>query len=164
MAESRREFLARTAAVLGSAAAVAQTACTGPQGTPPPGTPPVVGTAPAVGPAVDAATFAAAEKLVQVDLTEAERAAAVANWRNGMATLYERRVGPRKVALNPTLAPGSVWNPVLPGTPITVRDRFVGSGRDPGPVPTADAQIALAPLWKLSGWIEKRRLTSERLT
>jgi Asp-tRNA(Asn)/Glu-tRNA(Gln) amidotransferase A subunit family amidase len=168
MAESRRDFLARSAAVLGSAAAVVETACTGPEGPSPgapPGTPPVVGAAPAVGPAVDAATFAAGEKLVQVNLTEAQRAAAVANWRNGMATLYERRVGPRRVALSPTLAPCSVWNPVLPGCSIvSTRERFVGSGRDPGPLAASDAQIALSPLWKLSVWLRKRLLTSERLT
>ncbi len=38
------------------------------------------------------------------------------------------------------------------------------SERDAGPAPTRDAEIALAPLWKLSRWIEARKLTSERLT
>jgi len=160
VAKSRREFLTNSAVILGSAAAVMQTACTSPEGTPP-----VFGTGPAVGPEVSSATFAAAEKLVQVNLTDAERTAAVTNWRNGMAALYERRVGPRKVALNPTLAPYSVWNPDLSGRlNASTHDRFIRSARDPGPVPAGDAQIALAPLWKLSGWIEKRLLTSERLT
>ena len=69
------------------------------------GTPPAFGTAPAVGPEVNSATFAAAEKLVQVDLTDEDRAMAAASWRNSMAALYERRVGPRKVKLSTTLAP-----------------------------------------------------------
>lgn len=32
-----------------------------------------------------------------------------------MASLYERRTGPRKVALESTLAPYSRWSAVLPG-------------------------------------------------
>jgi len=131
----------------------------------PVGTPPAFATAPAAGPEVDSATFMAAEKLVQVELTEAERAIAAGSWRNSMATLYERRVGPRKVALPPTLAPFSTWNPVLPGHGIVPqKDRFIRSDRDPGMVPTEDAHIALAPLWRLSRWVETRKLTSERLT
>jgi Asp-tRNA(Asn)/Glu-tRNA(Gln) amidotransferase A subunit family amidase len=35
---------------------------------------------------------------------------------------------------------------------------------DPGPLPTNDADIAFAPVWRLSRWIEKRAITSERLT
>ena len=35
---------------------------------------------------------------------------------------------------------------------------------DPGPLPTIDADIAYAPVTKLSRWIEQRRLTSARLT
>ncbi|MDE3121286.1 MAG: amidase, partial [Paracoccaceae bacterium] len=41
---------------------------------------------------------------------------------------------------------------------------FVASGRDPGPVPASDADIAFAPLWKLARWIQSRQLQSERLT
>jgi Asp-tRNA(Asn)/Glu-tRNA(Gln) amidotransferase A subunit family amidase len=131
----------------------------------PEGTPPAFATAPAVGPEVSSATFAAAEKLVQVDLTEADRAMAAASWRNSMAALYERRVGPRKVKLSTTLAPFSTWNPVLPEHgPIPWQDRFVRSPRDPGAVPPSDAQIAFAPLWKLSRWVQARKLSSERLT
>jgi Asp-tRNA(Asn)/Glu-tRNA(Gln) amidotransferase A subunit family amidase len=114
---------------------------------------------------VDSATFVAAEKLVQVDLTEAERAMAAGSWRNSMAALYERRVGPRKVALPPALAPFSTWNPVLPEHgPVSQKDHFVRSERDPGAVPASDEHIALAPVWRLSRWVETRKLSSERLT
>jgi Asp-tRNA(Asn)/Glu-tRNA(Gln) amidotransferase A subunit family amidase len=170
MTRSRRVFLLGSAAVLGSAAmAQAQDAPTGAPtpkpGELPPGSPPAFGTAPPVGPVVSAATFAEAQKLVQVELTESERSQAAGNWRNSMAGLYERRTGPRKVALEAPLAPYSTWNPVLPGHgAVAQRDRFVRSGRDPGPLPSAEAAIAFAPLWKLSGWIEARKLTSERLT
>ncbi len=157
MSKSRREFLVRSTAMLASAAAAAQQT--------PEGTPPAFGTAPAVGPEVSPATFAAAERLVQVDLTESDRATAAASWRNSMAALYERRVGPRKVELSSTLAPFSTWNPVLPGDgPIPQRDRFVRSRRDPGAVPSSDTQIGFAPLWKLSRWVQTRQLSSERLT
>lgn len=133
--------------------------------TPTAGTPPAFATAPAVGPEVDASTFAAAEKLVQVELTAPERKMAADSWRNSMAALYERRVGPRKVALPPSLAPFSTWNSVLPDHgPVPQQDRFIRSGRDPGAVPSSDAQIAFAPLWKLARWVETRKLTSERLT
>jgi Asp-tRNA(Asn)/Glu-tRNA(Gln) amidotransferase A subunit family amidase len=170
MSRSRRVFLLGSAAVLGSAAtAKAQDA---PTGTPapkpaelPPGSPPAFGTAPPVGPVVSAATFAEAEKLVQVELIAPERTQAAQNWRNSIAAIYERRTGPRKVPLDASLAPYSLWNPVLPGHgAVPQRDRFVRSERDPGPLPTTDTAIAFAPLWKLSRWIEARKLSSERLT
>ena len=172
MTRSRRTFLLGSAAVLGSAAMAQAQAQDAPTGAPapkpgelPPGSPPAFGTAPPVGPVVSAATFAEAQKLVQVELTESERSQAAGNWRNSMAALYERRTGPRKVALEAPLAPYSTWNPVLPGHGAAPqRDRFVRSGRDPGPLPSAEAAIAFAPLWKLAGWIEARKLTSERLT
>jgi Asp-tRNAAsn/Glu-tRNAGln amidotransferase A subunit and related amidases len=90
---------------------------------------------------------------------------AAATWRVTMAPLLERRVGPRKVALEPDLAPATRWNPLLPGEAIRpARDRFVRSATDPGPLPTSDADIAFAPITQLSRWIETRKLTSERLT
>jgi Asp-tRNA(Asn)/Glu-tRNA(Gln) amidotransferase A subunit family amidase len=170
VSKSRREFLVRSTALLASGAAVAeQPAASGSNAAKPPqapaGTPPAFGTAPAFGPEVTPETFAAAEKLVQVDLTEGERAMAAAGWRNSMAPLYERRVGPRKVKLSSALAPFSNWNPVLPEHgPVPQKDRFVRSQRDPGAVPSSDASIASAPLWKLSRWVETRKVSSERLT
>ena len=44
---------------------------------------------------------------MQIQLTEKERAQVAGNWRVSMAPLYERRTGPRKVALEPTLAPAA---------------------------------------------------------
>jgi Asp-tRNA(Asn)/Glu-tRNA(Gln) amidotransferase A subunit family amidase len=170
MSKSRREFLtASSAALLASAAAAdaidtpdpAQPAAPDPQ----PGSPPAFGTASPVGPEVTAATFGEAKKLVQIDLTAAERAQAALNWRDSMAALYERRTGPRKVPLGTSLVPYSQGNPVLPGHRVVpAPDRFVRSAREAGPLPLAEADIAFAPLWKLSRWIESRQLTSERLT
>ncbi len=169
MSNSRRDFLATScAAVLGSLAVAREAHAADPPApgpAPPPGTPPAFGTAPAVGPEVTAATFGAAEKLVQVQLTPAQRAQAVSNWRRSMAPLYERRTGPRRVKLNAELAPYSTWNPMLPGhAALPAGERFVRSARDPGPLPATDGAIAFAPLWQLSRWLESRQLTSERLT
>jgi Asp-tRNA(Asn)/Glu-tRNA(Gln) amidotransferase A subunit family amidase len=132
---------------------------------PPPGTPPAFGTGPLVGPEVSPNTFAEAEKLVQIELTASERDLAASSWRGNMASLYERRTGPRKVALESTVSPATLWNPLLPGLRSEPqRDRFVRSSNDPGPLPSRDEDIAFAPVTKLSRWIEQRKLTSERLT
>jgi Asp-tRNA(Asn)/Glu-tRNA(Gln) amidotransferase A subunit family amidase len=132
---------------------------------PPPGTPPAFGTAAPVGPEVSAATFGEAEKLLQIELTDTERAQAAQNWRGSMAALYERRTGPRKVPLEAGLAPYSRCSSLLPGHQTRPqRDRFIRSDGDPGPLASSDTEIAFAPVWKLSRWIESRQLTSERLT
>ena len=130
-----------------------------------PGAPTAFNTGAAVGPDVSPATFAEAEKLAQVQMTPAQRVMEAASWRTSMAPLLERRTGPRKVALEPGLAPATVWNPVLPGqTAGPARDRFARSALDAGPLPTSDEDIAFAPVTRLSRWIETRKLTSERLT
>ena len=171
---TRRQFLIR--APLGLAGAVA--ACRGESGnaasqsagasstTPTtPGAPVAFNTAPPVGPEVTATTFAEAEKLAQVTMTDAERAMAAGSWRRAMAPMLERRTGPRKVALEPEVAPATVWNPVLPGMTIGVqRDRFVRSTTDAAALPASDDEIAFAPVTRLSRWIQQRKLTSERLT
>jgi Asp-tRNA(Asn)/Glu-tRNA(Gln) amidotransferase A subunit family amidase len=114
---------------------------------------------------VSPSTFAEAEKLVQVNLTSAERELAARTWRMNLASVYERRTGPRKVALDSALAPWSRWDPVLPGEKRgPERDRFIFSPIDPGPVPAKDDDIAFAPATQLSRWIQQRKLTSERLT
>ena len=167
MSQSRRDFLAATSAALFSTAAVRAGGAPDTLNAPdaPAGTPPAFGTSAPVGPEVTPATFAEAQKLVQVELTDAERQQAASNWRQSMAALYERRTGPRQVSLPTTLVPGSHWNPVLPGhAPLPSIDRFVRSAAPVGPLPGADADIAYAPVWKLSRWIEQRQLKSERLT
>ena len=170
MPDSRRRFLTRASIgfLIGAAGCQKNTQQTsgGAASTGlPAGAPPAFGTAPDVGPPVSAATFAEAEKLVQFDLTPAERDTAAGNWRKSMAPLYERRTGPRKLGIESTAAPATQWNPALPGIAIGPdRDRFVRSAIDPGPLPSNDADIAYAPVTHLSRWIEKRALTSERLT
>jgi Asp-tRNA(Asn)/Glu-tRNA(Gln) amidotransferase A subunit family amidase len=165
LSNSRRDFLTASSATLLAAGQAIN--AVGAQEPPPatPGAPPAFGTAPPVGPEVSAATFAEAERLLQVQLSDQERKQAAGNWRESMAALYERRTGPRKVALGDTLAPYSHVNPVLPGHgPVPTGNQMIRSDEDVGPLPGADADIAFAPVWKLSRWIESRKLTSERLT
>jgi Asp-tRNA(Asn)/Glu-tRNA(Gln) amidotransferase A subunit family amidase len=167
MSNLRRDFLNRTPAVLMAALA----ACSKPtenssnSSALPPGAPLAFGTAPDVGPPVSASTFAEAEKLVQFELSPAEREIAAGNWRKSMAPVYERRTGPHKFSPPPSVAPATRWDPKLPGQQVGPdRDRFIRSASAPVPLPTNDEDIAFAPLSRLSRWIEARQLTSERLT
>ncbi|HEY3927440.1 MAG TPA: amidase [Candidatus Koribacter sp.] len=170
MSKSRREFLTHTPlAILGAAAAsvYAQQAQTPPKPEQPstPGAPVAFGTAPAFGPEVSAEDFAHAEKLVQVDFRKEQLEEAAGNWRNSMAPLYERRVGPRKTALEDGLAPATHWNPVIPGANSgPASDVFVRAENDAGPLPQNDEDIAFSTVTKLSRWIEQKKITSERLT
>jgi Asp-tRNA(Asn)/Glu-tRNA(Gln) amidotransferase A subunit family amidase len=167
MPPSRREFLAYgSAGLLGAAIPSNAQAPVNQNPNAPPGAPTAFGTAPPVGPEVSVTTFAEAEKLVQVEMTPADRATAASNWRMQMAPLYEMREGPRKIQLESTLAPATQWNPMLSGIPTAKRDgnSFVRSNDTPTPVPVNEEEIAFAPVWQLSRWIESRKLTSTRLT
>jgi Asp-tRNA(Asn)/Glu-tRNA(Gln) amidotransferase A subunit family amidase len=179
MSTSRREFVTRTAVGIVGVAAIAELAAqtvapstaptppaaTPPSAEPPPGSPPAFGTAPAVGPEVSAATFAEAEKLVQVQYTAAERSQMAGNWKQSLAALMERRTGPRKLVWDSSLAPATRWDPV-PSARTTGprRDQFVRSVGSRSLLPKNDEDIAFANVATLSHWIESRALTSERLT
>ncbi|HEX4284772.1 MAG TPA: amidase, partial [Terracidiphilus sp.] len=115
MTTSRREFVA-----LGSKSVLAGGLLAGelpaqtpasqsqiPSQNPTPGAPTAFGTAPAVGPEISAATLRDAERLVQVEMTNKDLEQAAGNWRMQIAPLYERRVGPRKVALGEADAPAT---------------------------------------------------------
>jgi len=164
MHKSRREFLTLTSmGVLGTAAVSRLRAQT--SSNLPAGAPPAFGVGPAFGPEVSTNTFTEAEKLVQFAMTDAERDEAANTWRRTLASVYERRVGPRKLGLEDGLAPATTWNPAIPGVKIEVlRDKFVRSAAENISLPSNDADIAFAPVTQLSRWIEKRELTSERLT
>jgi Asp-tRNA(Asn)/Glu-tRNA(Gln) amidotransferase A subunit family amidase len=164
MSKSRREFLTVTSLGMLGAAAATSLIVAQDQTVLPPGAPTAFGAGTPVGPEVSVTTFAEAEKLVQFPLTESERAMAAASWRKTLAGGYERRTGPRKLALESTLAPATRWNPALPGVKTGgQQDRFVRSGSETF-LPASDADIAFAPVTQLSRWIEKRQLTSERVT
>jgi len=131
----------------------------------PAGAPTAFGAGPAFGPEISAATFAEAEKLVQFGMTESERTMAAASWRRTLASVYERRTGPRKLVLEDTLAPATRWDPMLPAVKSAPqRDRFVRSRADGSSLPKNDEDIAFATVAQLSRWIESKQLSSERLT
>jgi hypothetical protein len=165
---TRRQFLisAPLGLLVAAAACRNETPPTNSQSkTPPAGAPPTFGTGRGSGPAVTPATFAEAEKLMQVTLTPAERQQAADSWREAMAPYLERRTGPRKVAIEAADAPATLWNPVLPGLASSASsDRFVRSNDGGAALPPSDDDIAFAPVTQLSRWIESRQLTSERLT
>src|SRR5204863_6730360 len=124
-----------------------------------PGAPPTFGTGTGSGPEVSPATFAEAEKLMQITMTPVERQQAADSWRQSLAPYLERRTGPRKVAIAATDAPATLWNPMLPGLVLSpVSDRFVRSKADGVPLPSSDDAIAFAPVTQLSRWIEARQL------
>ena len=124
---TRRQFLitASMSAVVSACRKAPQSSAAPP---PTPGAPPTFGTGPLSGPPVCAATFAEAEKLAQVTMSPAEREMAAASWQRSMAPFLERRVGPRKVTLDATVAPATQWNPAFVGGTIgPSRDQFVRS-------------------------------------
>src|SRR5450631_3769624 len=164
MPESRREFLTNASLGLLGTVVASRLDAQNPPAELPPGAPPAFGTDAPVGPVVSARTFQEAQKLVQIEMGGSEIADAAGNWRTSMAPLYERRTGPRKVALEPADAPWSRWDPLLPGaTQLPPQNQFVRSNADTGPLPTRDEDIAFAPLTSLSRWVESRQITSERL-
>jgi Asp-tRNA(Asn)/Glu-tRNA(Gln) amidotransferase A subunit family amidase len=168
----RRQFLINAPlgllAVAGAARAEPQdsTTPTNPPSLSTPGAPPTFGATPAVGPEVTPSTFAEAEKLMQVTNTPAQRAMMAGSWRVSLSSTMERRTGPRKLAIEDSVAPATVWQPAAAvGAPTgPARERFVRSRSDAGPLPKNDEDIAYAPVTKLSRWIESRALSSERLT
>jgi Asp-tRNA(Asn)/Glu-tRNA(Gln) amidotransferase A subunit family amidase len=167
MSKSRRQFLNSTVVLMGAAAACTKKPEAGAPvaADSPAGMPPAFGTAPAVGPVVNSNTFAEAEKLVQFTMTQAEREQASGNWRSAIAPLYEMRTGPRKAAIESTVAPWSRVDPTAVGGKAGPdRDKFVRSKSESKPLPANDDDIAFAPLTQLSRWIEERKLTSDRLT
>jgi Asp-tRNA(Asn)/Glu-tRNA(Gln) amidotransferase A subunit family amidase len=134
-----------------------------------PGAPTAFGTAAPTGPAVDAATFATAEKLMQVTMTEKDRAEAASNWQQSMAAVVERRIGPRKVPLGYDEVPATVWYPELPtdarvGDAAKLAEPSAESFVVAVPLPADDASIAFAPVYHQAHWIRTKQLTSERLT
>jgi len=165
MSKSRREFLVNTSIALVGTAVLGQEPAEQKPSEPPAGAPPAFGTAAAVGPEVSPETIVQAEKLVQIEMKPADIRMAAGTWRSNIAPLYERRTGPKKIAIEPQIAPYSRWDPVLPGQKhAQLRDEFVRTKSDPGPLPSKDEDIAFAPVTHLSRWIERKQITSERLT
>lgn len=165
MKTSRRDFVALGSFGLLATALPGQVPETPNQSTTP-GSPAAFGTSPPAGPEVSVETFREAEKLANVQMTPHDLAEAAGNWRVQMTPLLERRVGPRKLELAPTEAPATLWNPEIPGAhPAMPASSAFSRPKDPhDPLPADETAIAYSTVAQLSRWIERRELTSERLT
>src|SRR3954451_3081716 len=126
---TRRQFLitAPVAAIAAAAACRTEPQNASPSSSGTAGAPPTFGTGPVTGPPVSGSTFAEAEKLAQVTMTQPERDMAAASWQRTMAPLLERRVGPRKVALAADVSPATRWDPAAaaPSDRVPAKDLFV---------------------------------------
>ena len=167
---TRREFLITAPIALAGVAAACRgsepQAATGGTAVPStPGAPPAFGTAAGFGPTVTADDFAAADKLMQLSHSADERAMMAESWKRTLSATLERRVGPRTMAIPAELSPATVWNPVQAvRATIGARERFVRTTGDVVPLPPTDDDIAFAPVTSLARWIERKQLTSTRLT
>lgn len=113
-------------------------------------------------PGVTSQTFEEAERLAGITFTPAEREMMAKSIAGQLAMIHSRRkVG----ALPNTLAPAMVFDPRLPGMSFEKQSRpLVRSNDDPGQLPASDEDIAFAPATRLSRWIERKQLSSVRLT
>jgi Asp-tRNA(Asn)/Glu-tRNA(Gln) amidotransferase A subunit family amidase len=119
---------------------------------------------PAASPAtaeLDTATVAAAERVLGVEYTDAERTLLLGNLQQQVAIAQQRRARPHPNAL----APATVFDPRLPGSKLRVaKDRLrppvVAAGKTPGD----EEAIAFASLPQLGAWLRAGTLTSVRLT
>ncbi len=153
---SRREFIGTVAA---AAAAVAAPPALGTPRAQPQATPPA---APPAQPeyAVPPATIAEAEKLAGVQYTDPEREVIARGIGDQIERLRRRAAHPPP----PNDLPMAVtFDPRLPGMTFDRPERLVRSP-DQSPLPASDEDIAFAPLSRLARWVERRQLTSTRLT
>ncbi len=106
-------------------------------------------------------TIAAAEEVLGVRYTEAERTMMLGN----LAPQIENAQLRRALVFPNDLAPATRFDPRLPGFRATAPQRPVRwSEPDPGPLPSDDEDIAFAPITHLSHWISSGQLTSRALT
>lgn len=103
----------------------------------------------------------AAEKILGVTYTDAERKLMASNLAPQIETALRRR----SLSLPNGMAPALRFDPRLPGFPTPpAQVSPVWSNAAPGPLPDRDSDIAFAPVARLRHWIARGDLTSERLT
>jgi Asp-tRNA(Asn)/Glu-tRNA(Gln) amidotransferase A subunit family amidase len=105
-------------------------------------------------------TVAAAETLLGIRYTEAERALIAPSIGAQIALAVERR----GLAFPETLAPAGRFDPRLPGWTPPAPGPFRPAQASAEPLPESDADIAFAPLTLLSRWIRDEAISSVRLT
>lgn len=110
--------------------------------------------------AITTADIAAAEKLVGVAYTDAERALMVANLDGQIAAATARRA----VRLGNAPPPASRFDPRLPNFSMPPAAGPLRFSTPAAPLPADTEDIAFAPVTQLSAWIASGQLTSRRLT
>ena len=109
----------------------------------------------------DSETIAAAERVMGVRYTEAERALMQGNLAPQIESARKRR----ELDFPNDLAPATRFDPRLPGFRAPAAQRpLCWSEPDPGTLPQGDEDIAFAPVTHLAHWIRSGELTSRRLT
>ena len=153
---SRRDLLMGSALVAVAAGFPAASAAR--QSVSTPDSPVAPETSPA---AISADNVRAAERLLAVEYTDAERQQLVIEIDDWL----ERVTRLRTADLPNGLAPACVFDPRLPGQ--AYREQSEGlrrSDASAGGLPADAVSIAYAPVWKLSKWIASGALSSRRLT
>ncbi|HWJ72348.1 MAG TPA: amidase [Kaistia sp.] len=105
-------------------------------------------------------SIAAAEELLAIRYTPAERAQMLDNLEGQIASAVARRA----VVLENTMPMASRFDPRLPTTPVPPPQTAPVYSSVTAPCPDDDTDIAFAPLTHLSAWIRSGALTSRRLT
>jgi Asp-tRNA(Asn)/Glu-tRNA(Gln) amidotransferase A subunit family amidase len=108
---------------------------------------------------IPADLIAAAETLLGVRYTDAERALMLDNFAPQIELALRRRA----VSLPETLGPAHKFDPRLPGFAMPADGGFDWRPRAAA-LPAGDEDIAFAPVAELAFWIRSRQLTSARLT
>lgn len=110
---------------------------------------------------VTAETVRSAEAIFDVRYTDAEREMMI----DGLEDWIDRTSRFRQISKPNELAPACSFDPRLLNVDYPEQDnQLVRSGREAGALPSSDIDIAFAPVWRLSQWIENRQLSSRRLT
>ena len=110
---------------------------------------------------VSAESLRSAEALFDVRYTDAEREMII----EGIEEWIDRMSRFRQVEKPNELAPACSFDPRLLEVDYPVQEnRVVRSGQSAGALPGNETDIAFAPVWKLSQWIEGGQLSSRRLT
>jgi Asp-tRNA(Asn)/Glu-tRNA(Gln) amidotransferase A subunit family amidase len=104
-------------------------------------------------------TIAAAEEVLGLSFTAAERAMLAETLATQIARVRQRRA----MSLPVDLGPASIFDPRLPGFAMPADHGFVWTDDDQS-LPDNDEDIAFAPLTSLAGWLRRAKLSSLRLT
>jgi Asp-tRNA(Asn)/Glu-tRNA(Gln) amidotransferase A subunit family amidase len=108
---------------------------------------------------ITAEILAAAETLLGIRYTDAERALMLDN----LPPQLERALRSRALGHPASLGPATKFDPRLPGFAMPKAAPFVFTPPDIA-LPESDEDIAFAPVTALAGWIKRQQLSSTRLT